>query len=1035
LPPEVLPPIPTPAPAPTSRPRVFISHSSSDNGFGLRLAADLRQALGGDETSVWYDASGGLQGGDVWLEHITAELTSRDVFLLILSPAALSSRWVQDELRMAWNQKNAADGGGKVIIPVLYQTCAVPEYLATIQYVSFLPPRPYDEALAEVLAAIHAGQTRAVPLERQATTLLGPPNDVALLPAPERFVGRADDLAWVLGRLRAGGASALTALRGLPGIGKTTLAGAAVRQLQQEGRCPDGLAVVLCQGLTDPAEVLRRVLIRFDPLRRAPEATELPQLQDLAQGTLRGKRALVVLDNVEPELPVASVVAPLREAGLTVLLTARQTLPSAAVPADASRALELLRPEEALDLFAVALGRRGASALSLAERADAEQIVATLGRHTLAVNLAGAYAAAEGRDLAALARELADPAHGLALPGDDETPQAVRRTFARSLDSLPLEGRQLFAGLAAFATPECGRQATLALGRELGQAHPEMSVHLLVVRALAEPSVSEALPADSDRERLRLHPMLRAFAEGLFARWVEAEREAALLAVARHLSVYAEANQMRHMVLAADEGNLTGALEWAHARGHAELVADLAHGLREFWIDRGRLREGVRGLAWGTAAAAALVAQEEADAVALTRAAELSLAYGRILLYTGQGEAGEQTIQRSLEDFRAMGDRRREGMALNALGQVWLFRGSYEAAEESLQQALAIAREVGDRYGEGYSLANLGQLALGQGHYEAAEDYLRRSLVLARLVGYRLGEGAVLNLLGQVALLRGHYEAAEESMQQGLAIIREVGDRQSEALALGTLGAVALARGQYEAAEDYLRPALAITREGGARKTEGSVLAMLGEVALARGQREAAEDYLRQALAIARAVGAQQDEGGELGLLGKVALARGQNEEAEGFLRQALAIAREGDNRQGQGDALSLLGEVAVAQGRYEAGEEYLQQGLAIAREVGDQRGEARCLATLGRVAEAQGDLARAETLYRQSWALATEQGLGPESAEVQLALGRLLAERLNRREEGCPLILDAARHFAEMGMPEEQEARERAQRLGCSSA
>ena len=43
----------------TERPaRVFISHSHADNDFGVRLAEDLRRALG-DEQSVWYDVSGG----------------------------------------------------------------------------------------------------------------------------------------------------------------------------------------------------------------------------------------------------------------------------------------------------------------------------------------------------------------------------------------------------------------------------------------------------------------------------------------------------------------------------------------------------------------------------------------------------------------------------------------------------------------------------------------------------------------------------------------------------------------------------------------------------------------------------------------------------------------------------------------------------------------------------------------------------------------------------------------------------------------
>ncbi|HEV2460689.1 MAG TPA: NB-ARC domain-containing protein, partial [Ktedonobacterales bacterium] len=434
----------------------------------------------------------------------------------------------------------------------------------------------------------------------------------------------------------------------LGGIGKTTLAGVAVRQLQQEGRFPDGIAVVPCQGLTDPAEALRRVLIRFDPLRRAPEGTELSQLQDLAQATLRGKQALVVLDNVEPELPVASIVTPLREAGLTVLVTARQMLPSEAVPVEASRALDLLGPEEALDLFASALGHGDPDVFSPAARAAAEQIVATLGRHTLAVKLAGSYAASERRDLGALARELANPAEGLVLPGDDETPEAVRRSLALSLESLSTDAQRLFAALAAFATPDCGRQAVLALGTHLGQERPERSIHLLVVRALVEPTTSGTLPEHSDRERLRLHPLLRALAELLFRQWPPGEHDAAAQAVAHHFAVYAEDHQYDIAALAADEGNMVGALEWAHTHGQEPLVARLAHGLRQLWIGRGPYREGIRSVEWGVAAAETGLAAEQTRA-ARQHLAELRLAYGQLLLYTGQTKAGEAELRRSLD--------------------------------------------------------------------------------------------------------------------------------------------------------------------------------------------------------------------------------------------------------------------------------------------------------------------------------------------------------------------------------------------------
>src|SRR5437588_12288056 len=86
--------------------RIFISHSHIDNEFGTRLAQDLQRVLG-DESAVWYDVLGGLHGGDTWWEKILEELTARQVFIVVLSPEAMQSKWVRDEINIDWNQKNS----------------------------------------------------------------------------------------------------------------------------------------------------------------------------------------------------------------------------------------------------------------------------------------------------------------------------------------------------------------------------------------------------------------------------------------------------------------------------------------------------------------------------------------------------------------------------------------------------------------------------------------------------------------------------------------------------------------------------------------------------------------------------------------------------------------------------------------------------------------------------------------------------------------------------------------------------------------
>src|SRR5437588_9105012 len=82
-------------------PRIFISHSHQDNDFGVKLAQDLRVAIG-DETAVWYDSTGGLRGGDAWWRKIMQEIKTSHVFLVVLSPDAVNSLWVNSEIDLAW---------------------------------------------------------------------------------------------------------------------------------------------------------------------------------------------------------------------------------------------------------------------------------------------------------------------------------------------------------------------------------------------------------------------------------------------------------------------------------------------------------------------------------------------------------------------------------------------------------------------------------------------------------------------------------------------------------------------------------------------------------------------------------------------------------------------------------------------------------------------------------------------------------------------------------------------------------------------
>jgi formylglycine-generating enzyme required for sulfatase activity len=134
-------------------PRIFISHSHEDVDFCLKLVADLRARLGDD--AVWYDTSGGqhgLQGGEAWWDQIVAEITARPYFLVVLSPQASASRWVPQEMGIAFRQHVEL---GKRLLPVRLADAPRRADWSGIQEFNFAEPRPYAHALDELLSALN----------------------------------------------------------------------------------------------------------------------------------------------------------------------------------------------------------------------------------------------------------------------------------------------------------------------------------------------------------------------------------------------------------------------------------------------------------------------------------------------------------------------------------------------------------------------------------------------------------------------------------------------------------------------------------------------------------------------------------------------------------------------------------------------------------------------------------------------------------------------------------------------------------------
>jgi cytidylate kinase len=173
------------------------------------------------------------------------------------------------------------------------------------------------------------------------------PSPLHQLPADVAdFAGRGTQMEKLLDVLSApGGRVAISAIDGMGGLGKTTLAVHVAHRLTKQ--YPDGQIVVDMAATSaaplSPAQGLARVIRAFEPLMQLPEA--VTELRPIYLHVLRGKQVLLILDNALDGDQVAPLVPP---EDCALIVTARRRI---AVAGLVRVDLDLLSPDEATGLL------------------------------------------------------------------------------------------------------------------------------------------------------------------------------------------------------------------------------------------------------------------------------------------------------------------------------------------------------------------------------------------------------------------------------------------------------------------------------------------------------------------------------------------------------------------------------------------------------------------------------------------------------------------------------------------------------------
>ena len=263
--------------------RVFISYAHKD---GSQLAEQLRHDIGREGYEVWVDTSR-LNGGASWTAEIELALDRSDVVLALLSRGSFISDTCRAEQLRSLRK-------GKCVIPILAQAEADrPLHLEAKNYRDLSSGPTYHEEFPKLLEDIR--QRTGVPLvyEYRQTYVTVPP-------LPVNYVERRRELDALRNAVLDDSSArrvALTALKGMAGIGKTILAQALCLDEIIQAAFPDGIIWLnvgkeprdLVPLFREAARAVGDSLEGYDSLQSA---------SNRLRNHLRHKAVLLVLDDV-----------------------------------------------------------------------------------------------------------------------------------------------------------------------------------------------------------------------------------------------------------------------------------------------------------------------------------------------------------------------------------------------------------------------------------------------------------------------------------------------------------------------------------------------------------------------------------------------------------------------------------------------------------------------------------------------------------------------------------------------------------------
>jgi len=525
---------------------IFLSYARADDRTFVRL---LYKELTQHGLNVWLDEKNMPNRGLGFEQEIAYAIEQADYLLLICGPKAYESEYVRAEWQHALQHC-------KPIIPIVRLGDFPPPILGEIgaKPVDAVDMRDDDKFELELKHVVRQLKEQPRPL-----------GALTRVPQPKRwYIERPalrNKIASALLSRDRDNTFAISAIRGLPGVGKSAMASIVAHDCQVRRTFSDGIILIEAGVKAKPFELQTR-LGMFLGIEAKEFKEDIEFNKALLIARLRDKRMLLILDNVWRKDQVDALQCGVST--LRILFTTRRVELAEQLAEQNNVNISLLEPDEGADLIQRRAG------LADDQRSVCRDISRQLNGLTLAVSIAAAKIRASGMqpsDYLASLKDDPNPFSQLTLVRNEfDDPNDPEQHFAASLNlsyrDLDAQDQSRFRALSVFAPDGTfdaeAAAAVWAVPLEAAQATLNALVDLELVQV--------------EDGRYSQHSLLRAYARALSA---ADELQAAAARHAEHYLARMRAAQQTYYTMRDELPQLRAAFAWAEQTEQPDLAQDI----------------------------------------------------------------------------------------------------------------------------------------------------------------------------------------------------------------------------------------------------------------------------------------------------------------------------------------------------------------------------------------------------------------------------------------------------------------------------